>query len=221
MDAAARFAALVSGSPTQLTLERACSLLSAGFTGIDRSAEVTQRLDELAALVAEPSLRGVLAAMRGRVTGNVDDYYDPRNSYLDEVLRRGVGLPITVSVVAIEVGRRVGAQVVGIGIPSHFLVREAHHDVYGDPFHDGAVLDRAGLLASWTRLVGEGTPFDDLHLVPVSERVILIRMLNNLRALFGGGGEPRALYALAVMRGGFAELAHESAQHARWVRHYN
>jgi regulator of sirC expression with transglutaminase-like and TPR domain len=221
MDPAARFAALVSGTPTALTLDRACALLAAGFTGVDRTDEVLGALDELAALVVEPSLRGVLAAMRGRVGGNIDDYYDPRNSYLDEVLRRGVGLPITLSVVAMEVGRRVGASVVGIGVPSHFLVREANHDVYGDPFHDGSVFDRAGLVSAWTRLVGEGTPFDDLHLVPVSERVILIRMLNNLRALFGGGGEPRALYALAVMRGGFAELAHEAPQHARWVRHYN
>jgi regulator of sirC expression with transglutaminase-like and TPR domain len=221
MDPAARFAALVSGPPTALSLDRACSLLAAGFTGVDRTDEVVARLDELAGLVAEPTLRGVLAVMRGRVTGNIDDYYDPRNSYLDEVLRRGVGLPITLSVAAMEIGRRVGASVVGVGVPSHFLVRDAQHDVYGDPFHEGAVMDRAALVAAWPRLVGEGTPFDELHLVPVSERVILIRMLNNLRALFGGGGEPRALYALAVMRGGFAELAHEAPQHARWVRHYN
>lgn len=221
MDPAARFAALVSGPPTELALDRACALLAAGFTGIDRTAEVMGTLDDMARLVVDPSLRGVLAVMRGRFTGNIDDYYDPRNSYLDEVLRRGVGLPITLSVAAMELGRRVGVPIVGIGVPSHFLVREAGHDVYGDPFHDGAVFDRSGLLSAWTRLVGEGTPFDDLHLLPVSERVILIRMLNNLRALFGGGGDPRSLYALAVMRGSFVELVHEAPQHARWVRHYN
>ena len=51
--------------------------------------------------------------------------------------------PITLSVAAMEIGRRVGASVVGVGVPSHFLVRDAQHDVYGDPFHEGAVMDRA------------------------------------------------------------------------------
>ena len=57
-------------------------------------------------------------------TGNHDDYYDPRNSYLHEVLERRVGIPITLSVLAIEIGRRVGVPVVGVGMPAHFLVRD-------------------------------------------------------------------------------------------------
>jgi regulator of sirC expression with transglutaminase-like and TPR domain len=221
MDPAAAFAALVSGPPTALRLDRACALMAAAFTGRDRTDEVRSRLDELAGDVADRSLAGVLAVMRDRLRGNRDDYYDPRNSFLDEVLARGLGLPITLSVVAIEVGRRAGVPIVGIGLPSHFMVREASREVYGDPFGDGAMYDRSGVVAAWHRLVGEGHAFDELHLAPVSERVILIRMLNNLRGVYLRTHDPRGMYALSVMRGGFAELAHEAADHAQWVRHLN
>jgi regulator of sirC expression with transglutaminase-like and TPR domain len=221
MDPARRFATLVSGPPTGLSLDQACALMAAAFTGVYRYDEVMRGLDDLAARAGEPSLRGVLGVMRGRLTGNVADYYDPRNSFIDDVLARGLGLPITLSVVAIEVGRRLGAPIVGIGLPGHFMVRGDGTDEFGDPFHNGAVFDRSGLVERWDQLVGGGQRFDDLHLVPVSERLILIRMLNNLRAIFVQRGEPRALYALAVMRSAFAELADEAPQHARWVRTYN
>ncbi|MEZ5252081.1 MAG: transglutaminase family protein [Ilumatobacteraceae bacterium] len=92
MDPAARFADLVNGPPTALQLDRACALLAAGFTGVDRSDEVLRRLDELAGRVDDRSLDGVLDAMRGRLAGNRTDYYDPRNSFLDAVLERGLGL---------------------------------------------------------------------------------------------------------------------------------
>jgi len=221
MDPAGRFAAMVSGPPGALELDRACALLAAAFTGRDRTEQVLASLDALADRCAEASLRGVLAALRGRLRGNDGDYYDPRNSFLDEVLERGLGLPITLGVVAIEVGRRVDAPIVGIGLPGHFVVREALHEVYGDPFHDGAVYDRDGIVAAWDRIVGPAQPFDPLHLAPVDHRTILVRMLNNLRALYVRNGDTKAMYALAVMRGAFAELAHESADHARWVRHWN
>ncbi len=221
MDPAARFAALVAGPPQLLELDRACCLMAAAFTGHDRTDEVLGRLDELAGLVVDRSLTGILAVMRGRVTGNRGDYYDARNSFLDEVLARGLGLPITLSVVAIELGRRLGVPVLGVGLPSHFVVREGTRELYGDPFNEGALYDRAGLVAAWHRLVGDGHPFDELHLAPVGERMILVRMLNNLRAVLARGGGERHVYALAVMRGAFVELAHEAPEHARWVRHLN
>jgi regulator of sirC expression with transglutaminase-like and TPR domain len=221
MDPAVRFAALMSGPPTALQLDHACSLLAAAFTGEYHFDRVMRSLDELAALVTDRSLPGVLAVMRSRVAGDRENYFDARNSYIDSVLERGRGLPITLSVIAIEIGRRIDVPIVGVGLPSHFIVRESARDVFGDPFNDGAILDRAGVVSSWHRLVGEAHSFDELHLAPVSDRTILIRILNNLRALYSRGQDPRALYALSVMRGSFAELAHESAEHARWVRHYN
>jgi len=221
MEPAVRFAALVSGPPHAMRLDLACALMSAAFTGEYQHDRIMSTLDDLAAMCAERSLDGVLSVMRPRLTGARDDYYDPRNSFLDEVLVRGVGLPITLSVVAIEIGRRLEVPIVGVGLPSHFIVRDAAADRYGDPFNDCAQFDRAGLVSRWSRLVGEGHPFDELHLTPVDDRTILIRMLNNLRALYLRRNEPRSMYALSVMRGGFAELAHEAPQHARWVRHLN
>ncbi len=215
-----QFAELVNGSPVSLSLDRACALMAAAFTGVDRTDRVQRELDELARQCSEPSLRGVLGVMRGRLTGNTADYYDVRNSYLDEVLFRGLGLPITLSVVAIEIGRRVDVPVVGVGLPGHFIVREEGRDTFGDPFHNGAVYDRAGLIGAWPYLVG-AQPFDDLHLVTVPERVLLIRMLNNLRALVVAQADPQSLYALSVMRAAFVELSHEGGDHARWVRGYN
>jgi regulator of sirC expression with transglutaminase-like and TPR domain len=221
MDPASRFAALVAGPPSELALDRACALMAAAFTGVDRTDDVRRRLDDLAEMVVDRSLTGVLAVMRGRLVGNRADYHDPRNSFIDDVLTRGLGLPITLSVVAIEVGRRLDVPVAGVGLPSHFVVREGTRELYGDPFNDGALYDRAGLVAVWQRLVGEGHPFDELHLLPVGERAILIRMLNNLRAVSARAADPRHLPALAVMRGAFVELAHEAPEHARWVRHLN
>jgi regulator of sirC expression with transglutaminase-like and TPR domain len=221
MDPASEFAVLVNGPPHRLQLDNACALMAAAFTGRIRTDEVNRALDELAEMCVDRSLTGVLAVMRGRVVGNRDDYYDPRNSFIDETLTRGVGLPITLSVIAIEIGRRLGVDIVGVGLPGHFIVRETSRELYGDPFNDGSLYDRAGVVAAWHRLVGDEHAFDELHLVPVSQRLILIRMLNNLRALYVRNGDPRAMYALSVMRGSFAELVHEAPEHAKWVHHLN
>lgn len=221
MDPAERFAHIIGGAPTPWSLDVACSLISASFTHRVRTDEVLTALDDLADKCTEPTLEGVLAVMRPRLHGNVDDYYDPRNSFIDEVLDRGVGLPITLSVIAMEIGRRVGAPIAGIGPPRHFMVRDGKRAVFGDPFHDGAIYDRAELVASWDRLMGEEHAFDDMHLLPLSERAILIRMLNNLRALYVRRGEPRSLWALAMLRGAFVELVHEAGEHAKWVRAWN
>lgn len=194
--------------------------MAAGFTGVDRTAEVMERLDDLAGHCAEPTVAGVLGAMRGRVRGNTEDYYDVRNSYIDAVLERGVGLPITLGVVAIEIGRRVGAPIVGIGPPRHFMVRHQAAQQYGDPFH-GTVYDRAALVAAWPGLIGAETSFDDAHLVPMSERQILIRMLNNLRAIFVTRNDVFRLYPLVKMRAAFVELVHELPDWVRWMSHWN
>lgn len=221
MDPAVRFARLIGGPPTPWALDAACSLLSAGFTTRDRAEEVSARLDELAAACQEPTLRGVLGTMRPHLSGNVEEYYDPRNSFIDVVLERGVGLPITLGVIAIEIGRRVGAPVVGIGPPRHFMVRDVATGEFGDPFHGGMVYDRGEFRAAWDRLMGVEHPFDELHLVPLSERAILIRMLTNLRALYVQRGDPRALWTLSIMRGSFVELVHEAPDHAQWMRFWN
>jgi regulator of sirC expression with transglutaminase-like and TPR domain len=204
-----------------MVLGRACAVMASAFTGRDCVEAVDAGIDRLAAEVDEVSFESVLRTLAGRCRGNRSDYYDPRNSFLDEVVRRGVGIPISLSVVAIEMGRRIGVDLDAVGLPGHVVVRDGRREVYGDPFQHGRLFDRPGLVTSWRRLVGSDVPFDDVHLAPMSDRMILIRMLNNLREIYLRSDDARALYSLAVMRGAFAELADEAPAYARWVRAWN
>ncbi len=118
--------------------------------------------------------------------GNSTLYYDPRNSFLNDVLERRTGIPISLSIVYIETGRRLGLDLFGIGFPGHFLV--GHRFVDGrtqmiDAFNRGSRLSREDC----ARLVEEGdsdTPFRDRFLEPVSTRSILMRMLANLKLIY-------------------------------------
>ena len=117
--------------------------------------------------------------------GNAADYYDPRNSYLDDVVRRRVGIPITLAVVGMEIGRRLGVTLEGIGMPGHFLLRHARPEglVYVDPF-DGGLLDEAGCRARFEQVYGGRLPFHDSFLGPAGPRAILGRMLLNVENAF-------------------------------------
>lgn len=117
--------------------------------------------------------------------GNQDDYYDPRNSYLNEVIERRLGLPITLSVLFLAVAERVGLEAEGIGLPGHFIVavRDGGMRYFLDPFHGGAWLTREDL----DDLVGEaggvrGRLLRD-WLAPMPPEAILARMLFNLRGV--------------------------------------
>jgi regulator of sirC expression with transglutaminase-like and TPR domain len=142
------------------------------------------RLDALAARVGTADvdrLRRVLFDEEG-FAGNAEDYYDPRNSCLNDVLDRRLGIPITLSVLAIEVGRRVGLKVHGIGLPGHFMA--SANGVLFDPFNGGAVLSRTEAAAVVARALGRPVPLEDAHFTPVAKVQILIRMLANLRRVY-------------------------------------
>lgn len=117
--------------------------------------------------------------------GNESDYYDPRNSCLDSVLDRKLGIPITLSVVYLEVARRVGQPMAGIGLPGHFIVQydDGEYSTFVDPFHAGKPLteEDCRILA---REVGVDISAEPSTLRPVSNRYILVRMLNNLRSAY-------------------------------------
>jgi regulator of sirC expression with transglutaminase-like and TPR domain len=113
--------------------------------------------------------------------GNADDYYNPRNSCLNQVLDVRLGIPITLSVIYMEIGRRLAKRVVGIGLPRHFVIQydDGDYSTYIDPFHGGTILspedcyrlaqvedDNPGLLA------------------PACKRQIVMRMINNLRGIY-------------------------------------
>jgi regulator of sirC expression with transglutaminase-like and TPR domain len=116
--------------------------------------------------------------------GNEIDYNDPRNSCLNYVLDRRTGLPITLSVVYIEVARRLGQPVSGIGLPGHFIVEynDGEFSTYIDPFHSGRLLT-AGECRQLAR-ERTGSDADSTALAPVGTRYILVRMLNNLRSAY-------------------------------------
>lgn len=114
-------------------------------------------------------------------TGNRDDYYDPRNSYLDDVLTRRTGIPITLAVILIAVGRRAGFLVEGIGFPGHFLARVGGSDgVLLDPFDGGHVLSRADLEGLAKRYLGDASLLSEEHLEVATTETMTVRMLVNL-----------------------------------------
>ncbi len=191
-----RFAEIVRRPDGEIDLGEAALLIGAAqCPALDVGAGLA-RLDALAAEVERraagrqgdferlEALLGVVFGDYG-LRGNAAEYYDPRNSFLSEVLKRRLGIPISLAVVCMEVGRRAGVPLVGIGFPGHFLLRHARHpDVVIDPFDGGRFLtpdDCAQLLER----VSEGTlAFHPRLLRPLGPRQILQRMLCNLRGIY-------------------------------------
>lgn len=181
-----RFAELVERPDEEVPLDEAALLIAAhGDPAADIAAGLA-RLDELASSCPEATLDGLCRHLFDDLgfAGNSDDYGDPRNSYLHEVLARRVGIPITLSVVLMETGRRLGVPLAGVGMPGHFLVRHlGDPDVFVDAFGGGARLDEAGCEAIFRRLGGTG-PWLPAYVAPVGARSILTRMLANLQNVF-------------------------------------
>ncbi len=190
-----RFAELVRRPDDDVPLDEAALLIAAcAHPGLDTAAELA-RIDGLAATCPEPGLDGLRQHLFDDLgfTGNRRRYADPRNSFLDDVLSRRVGIPISLSVLTMEVGRRMGVPLAGIGMPGHFLVRhEAGAGELVDPFGGGRILDAAECSRLYREVHGPGAAFGS-HLLPVSgPRAILVRMLANLRQLYLAAGDARS-----------------------------
>jgi regulator of sirC expression with transglutaminase-like and TPR domain len=124
-----------------------------------------------------------LFAEKGFV-GNQADYYDRRNSFLNEVLDRRTGIPITLALVYREVGRRAGLAIHGVGFPGHFLAKvDGQPEIIIDPFF-GAVLDESQCHERLREVLGKDAPFDKRYLRAATTREILVRMLNNLKHIY-------------------------------------
>lgn len=155
------------------------------YRDVDTAATLA-RLDAMAARVdgdTHLALRRVIAIGDG-IGGNVDDYHDPANSFLHRVLDTRRGIPISLSVLWIEVGRRAGLEMVGVGLPGHFVVYAAGQMV--DPFHYGEAIgfdEAAGLVAA---ALGGAPRLDRSWLSPVDTTGIVQRMLRNLETVYRG-----------------------------------
>jgi regulator of sirC expression with transglutaminase-like and TPR domain len=134
--------------------------------------------------------------------GNVTDYYDPQNSFLNHVIDRRTGNPLSLAVVLLGVCRRAGVVAEGISFPGHFLVRAAQ--VTGematiDPF-DGSVLTRAVLQSIYESATGDPGDIEEQYLTPASRRQVVLRMLNNLRSIYElRGDQDRLRFVLERM----------------------
>lgn len=138
-----------------------------------------------------------------RFSGNVDDYYDPRNSYLNEVMERRIGIPISLSILYLEVGKRLGLNLKGISFPGHFLVKLAvkRGQLVLDPFIGGEAQSEADLRARLAQVLPSGKAEKaqlDQYLEPATPRQIIARVLRNLKNIYMQTGKLEQ--ALAVMQ---------------------
>ncbi|HKS27744.1 MAG TPA: transglutaminase-like domain-containing protein [Pyrinomonadaceae bacterium] len=198
---ARRLLAEEAGKPAALVrLDRAALLIGAedeAYRNIDVEKYLRQ-LDELAAEARsfmedaqsnETEAFNYFLFELKRFSGNQLDYYDPRNSFLNEVMDRRVGIPITLSVIYIEVGRRAGLDVEGVGLPGHFIVRVRElglsEALLVDPFH-GVMLTREDCQDRLDTVYDGLVSLSDEHMRPVSAPEILVRMLTNLKGVYTG-----------------------------------
>jgi len=123
-------------------------------------------------------------------SGNRERYDDPRNSFLNEVLDRRVGIPISLAIVYLEIGRRAGVRLEGVNFPGHFLVRApglasgAEDELIIDPFHSGALLSEVDCRHLLRQHLGDEAAFDRSLLATATRQHIVVRMLVNLKRLY-------------------------------------
>jgi regulator of sirC expression with transglutaminase-like and TPR domain len=181
------WADLISRPETEIPLDQGALLIAA--VG-DRSFEVANGLAELDRLADQVDGDGCASVCRLvfetlGMRGDHQTYDDPDNSYLHRVISRRMGIPITLSVLLIEIGRRCGVPLEGVGMPGHFLVRDpSDPDLLIDAFSGGQRLDRAGCARLMQSVLGPGLEFHEAMLRPTGPRAILARMLANLDAGF-------------------------------------
>lgn len=232
MDARSRLVALAGTVDARSLAEGALWIAAEAYPGLDVPHWLgrLERLGRRAAERVTPDMPVDAAASAvSRVLfeemgfrGNTEDYYDPRNSFLNDVLNRQMGIPISLSVVYLAVAAHVGLNAAGVGLPGHFVVRAERggRQQLLDPFHGGRLLDQAGCQALVAPMRPGGGPLDPRWLAPVTSRQILVRMLTNLKAVYAALGDwGRALGAseriLLLVPESLEELRDRGMLHAR------
>ena len=150
----------------------------------ERAASLISEPGEVSETVA--ALNQTLFRENG-LQGNREDYYDPRNSYLNDVLDRGLGIPITLALIYMEVGRRLGFPLFGVGMPGHFLLK--HYDIDGretliDCFNGGDILSQQDCQRRLDEIYSGQMTLRPEFLFAVSRRQMLTRILNNLKSIY-------------------------------------
>ncbi|HEV2879350.1 MAG TPA: tetratricopeptide repeat protein [Candidatus Eremiobacteraceae bacterium] len=194
--AVSQFADLVATSDVEareLPLDRACLLISAVYDSSVDVGKHLSRLDDFAENARATAAAADSYAMTGSILrtlfgeggfrGNDRAYDEPANSLLASVIERRIGIPITLSIVLMEVSRRLGLPLEGVGLPGHFVVRfpDPTSRLYIDPFRSGAVLDVAGCVELVERIYHGRLTWRDDFLAPLTSRAIVKRVLLNLK----------------------------------------
>lgn len=213
----AAFAELMRRRDDDLPLDRAAALLARGLAYPELNvAEVVAQLDDLAAglmgqlpLGRDPRhlaealgrFLGGEIGFRGPASEGEDDYYDARNSFINDVLGRRIGIPIALSVVYLEVARRIDFPLVGVGLPGHFLIKHSLGDapeegIFLDPFNRGAIVSLEQIRSRFDAHFGGRARFETHHLGAVTKKQLLTRALQNLKSIYYSRNQLRAMLAI-------------------------
>lgn len=217
---------LVSGRTEDFELDRAALQLARVeyprldpgpfLAMLDRlAAELSRRLGDCSEGVEFVAAANRYLFEELRFLGNEKNYYDPRNSCLNDVLTFRQGIPITLSLVYMEIARRLGRPVYGIGLPGHFVVQ--YHDegfsTYIDPFHGGHLLTAPECFRLSRTVTGIEIPPEPQLLAPVGKRQVLLRMAANLRGIYlHRKAYAKALRILNLLLGAAPNSAEEHRQ---------
>lgn len=213
----------IRGGP--VPLDEALAILCWSANSAVDPASILNQLDELAQQVSATTAEALMADLFGPsgFVGNSVEYDDPFNSLLNHVMSRKLGIPITLSAIAIEVGRRVGIPIIGVGMPGHFLCRSGDGTgiMYFDPFHSPRPLSAQAcrtLYESLTQLDNWSAEF----LEPSDARIMVIRTLGNLKSIYRRRGDMANLRWVMRMRTHIPEIsAVESTEFAKLLRRSN
>lgn len=203
-EARRQFRELVEGGVTNASLARAALLVALEeYPRLDVDGYIDE-LDGLAERVKRhgspgdpPIFRlGHLHAEMFDVdgyTGDTTSYYDPRNAYLNEVIDRKAGLPITLSIIFLHVAEKIGLNAFGVGLPGHFLVKVRFelNEVYVDPFHGGTTLTLGDIGTLLAHVSGGNLRLSSDHLRAWTGKETLARVLANLQNMWTRAGDTR------------------------------
>ena len=218
------FRAIVENTTEDLPLDRAVALI-AGIANENISPiEILKKFDEIALACESKSILGLMKFLfgPGKFAGNTISFQDPANSLIDSVLVRRLGIPISLSVLAIEVAKRKDFDLVPIGMPGNFLVRSSHDDdQYFDPFRGPDPLSSQACVDLFRSLSPQAS-WSDGFLQPVTNRAVIIRILTNLKMIYIQTNNTAGLRWVMRLRLMFTEVAvSEKDQWARLMRSTN
>lgn len=200
-DFRALFAEQVANADDTIDLQRAALCLAGEeYPSLDVE-EYLGRMDKMAAEAKSlagrsPQTEDVARTLthylfdREGFSGNAEDYYNPENSFLNRVLDTRTGIPITLSVLFLGLAKRLGLACHGVGMPGHFLVSVRELDLYMDPFHSGQLLSASDCRRLAQSMFGPAIEWNEGFLAATSSKLILFRMLNNLRQIYLHNNEP-------------------------------